>query len=109
MPRATGNDVRILELFPEDKGPDGALIRHFDSIAQCLAAVTRATTGEVLTVKAPPPSQLASSGSRQVETPLVKIGSDGHAPPSFGATPMAEPPQIIRPYQYRLSLPLRSV
>ena len=52
IPRESGNDVRISKLLPEDKGPDGALLRHFDSIAQCLAAVKKATAGEVSAARA---------------------------------------------------------
>ena len=34
IPREIGNDARILELLLEDRGPDGALIRHFDSVVR---------------------------------------------------------------------------
>ena len=68
-----------MELLPEDTGPDGALIRHFDTIVQCLAAVkkatsgdvvaVRATAGEVLLIKAPPTSQPAQPPSPESPAP----------------------------------------
>ena len=57
----------------------------------------RAAAGEVLLIKAPPTSQPASSGARQVDTLLEKLGNGGCLPLSFGTTPKAESPHIIRP------------
>ena len=96
---ATGNDVRILELRPDDKGPDTALVRHFETIVQCLADVKQATAGEAirtrtqageeLRVKAPRTSQPAASRVMQVDTPLLRIGDDGRVPLGCRATSKA--------------------